>query len=342
MDLSTCILFICSSHPKRKVWNARLRSGISVWKRWVFSCLKLFRTRFSLHLDKSLEFRIDIPSNHETGVLLAGWHVRRNIHPVLLQVLIYRQDLYCLSHQIQTTVYLIYVLSAFLWINLFFPRFPIPKRKKVAEFLTLGISHPSSIWSLSPKAVVPQHLGKNGRKVQKVDSHPPQKHTVPLKFTIKAPENGCLEYYCSCLVSFWGVLPMFRGKLLFLSFSMFQCTYKKMTTDLGHPDSFRECCTFFLSSNGCSLKNPLKEAVNSVGEVKWRVSKLEIKTVAFSSKRPEWAHATTRFGDHPSTKKVTDQALDSPSELMEPLQLSSQNCRSSIPAPKKNSKIIRV
>ena len=113
----------------------------------------------------------------------------------------------------------------------------IKKEKKSAEFLTLGISHPSSIWSLSPKAVAPQHLPK---------------------IVVDAP-----EYDCSYLVSFWGVLPMFRGKLLFLKFQ-YVSVYKKMTTDLGHPDSFRECCTFFLSSNGCSLKNRLKS-----GEFSW-------------------------------------------------------------------------
>ena len=48
-------------------------------KKWHFGLKTLgffvsqtVQNSFLLHLDKSLEFRIDIPSNHETGVLLAG------------------------------------------------------------------------------------------------------------------------------------------------------------------------------------------------------------------------------------------------------------------------------
>ena len=141
-----------------------------------------------------------------------------------------------------------------------------------------------------------------------------------------------------------------------------------MNTDLGHPDSFRECCTFFLSSNGCSLKRA--EAVKW-SEVKWSeemgVSKNNgtpkssiligfsiIFTIHFGAHPYLWKHPdqnlrskrwlsvlnhlngrehATTCNDH-RLHKNPPQALDSRSEPMEPLQLSPQNCRSSIPATK--------
>lgn len=271
--------------------------SISVWKRWGFLCHKLFRTRFCCTSTRALSFGLIYLQTMRQACCWQADMFGVTCHPVLLQLLIYHHDVLLSVSSKSNTVYLICFLCVFVNQSVLPPfSYSIPKRKKVAEFPTLGISHPSSIWSLSPKAVVPQHLRKMVGRSKGGFASPQKKDTVPLKFTIAS------EYYCSYLVSFWGVLPMFRGKLLFLSFSMFQCTRKwQLTWDT--QTLFVSAAPFFFLAMGAAWKNPLKEAVNSVGEVKWRVSKLEIKTVAFSSKRPEWAHATTRWTTIQAPKK---------------------------------------
>lgn len=74
------------------------------------------------------------------------------------------------------------------------------------------------------------------------------------------------EYYCSYLVSFWGVLPIFRGKLLFLSFSMLQCTRKwQLTWDT--QTLFVSAAPFFFLAMGAAWKIRWKK--RWIQRVKW-------------------------------------------------------------------------
>lgn len=100
----------------------------------VFSSHKLFRTRFCCTSTRALSFGLIYLQTMRQACCWQADMFGVTCHPVLLQVLIYHHDVlhsftvclikfkHCLSQ---------YVLSAFLWINLFFPRFlKKTKRKK--------------------------------------------------------------------------------------------------------------------------------------------------------------------------------------------------------------------
>lgn len=150
----------------------------------VFSCHKLFRTRFCCTSTRALSFGLIYL---QTMRQACCWQVDMfgvTCHPVLLQVLIYHDVLLSVSSNSNPSLSNMFCQR--FCVNLFFPRFltVYQKEKKSLSFLPSVSLTLLQFGHFHRRRWYLNIYRKNGRKVQKVDSHPPPKK-IPFPWNLQ-------------------------------------------------------------------------------------------------------------------------------------------------------------